>query len=69
MCSLNITFAMDNNTNVQLDDSNVLNQGYEKSMLLISDNSGTNILDSAANEVLKNYSNLSYDSFVFNFIP
>ena len=58
MCSLNITFAMDNNTNVQLDDSNVLNQGYEKSMLLISDNSGTNILDSAANEVLKNYSNV-----------
>ena len=58
MCSLNITFAMDNNTNIQLDDSNTLNQGYDKSMFLISDNSGTNILDSAANEVLNNYSNV-----------
>ena len=49
---------MDNNTNIQLDDLNTLNQGYDKSMLLISDNSGTNILDSAANEVLNNYSNV-----------
>ena len=53
MCSLNISFAQDNDTITSAD----LNQ-YDKSMLLISDNGGTNIFDSAANEVLNNYSNV-----------
>ncbi|WP_296862090.1 hypothetical protein [uncultured Methanobrevibacter sp.] len=46
-CTINVTFALDNDTIVQSDDSNNFNQGYNKSMLLISDNGGTNILDSA----------------------
>jgi len=58
-CSLNTTFAMDNDTIIQADELNCLNQGYDKTMLLISDNAGTNILDSAANEVLDNYSNIN----------
>ncbi len=58
-CTINVTFALDNDTVVQSDDSNNFNQGYNKSMLLISDNGGTNILDSAAKEVLNNYSNVN----------
>ena len=55
MCSLNISFAQDNNNTITSADSNQ----YDKSMLLISDNGGTNIFDSAANEVLNNYSNVN----------
>ena len=58
-CSLNTTFAMDNDTIIQTDDLNCLNQEYEKTMLLISDNAGANILDSAASDVLDNYSNVN----------
>ena len=55
MCSLNISFAQDNNNTITSADSNQ----YDKSMLIISDNGGTNIFDSAANEVLNNYSNVN----------
>ena len=58
ICSLNTTFAMDNDTIIQTTDTFSSNPGNEKTMLLISDNSGTNIFDSAANEVLNNYSNI-----------
>ena len=51
---INAAFALDENTTVQTDSLSSQNQAYNKTMLLISDNSGTNILDSAANEVLKN---------------
>lgn len=49
---------MDNDTIIQTTDTFSSNPGNEKTMLLISDNSGTNIFDSAANEVLNNYSNI-----------
>ena len=56
---INAAFALDENTTVQTDSLSSQNQAYNKTMLLISDNSGTNILDSAANEVLKNYSDVN----------
>ena len=59
LCTVNITFALDNDTFVQSDNSNDLNHEYNKTMLLISDNGGTNILDSAAKEVLNNYSDVN----------
>ena len=59
MSCINATFALDENTTVQTDSLSSQNQAYNKTMLLISDNSGTNILDSAANEVLKNYSDVN----------
>jgi cobaltochelatase CobN len=58
ICTLNVTFAADNDTIVQADDLGASNQNYDKIMLLISDNGGTNIFDSAAKEVLNNYSNV-----------
>ena len=58
MSCINATFALDDNTTIQ-DSVSSQNQVYNKTMLLISDNSGTNILDSAANEVLKNYSDIN----------
>ncbi len=59
LCTINITFALDNDTIVQSDNHNDLNPEYNKTMLLISDNGGTNILDSAAKEVLNNYSDVN----------
>ena len=59
LCTINITFALDNDTFVQSDNSNDFNHEYNKTMLLISDNGGTNILDSAAKEVLNNYSDVN----------
>ncbi|WP_407379190.1 cobaltochelatase subunit CobN [Methanobrevibacter sp.] len=55
MSSINISFAQDNET---LSDLEANNQIYDKSMLLIADNGGTNILDSAASDILMNYSNV-----------
>lgn len=55
---MNATFAQDSNTTVMSDSVSSQNQAYNKTMLLISDNSGTNILDAAANEVLVNYSDV-----------
>ena len=54
----NVSFALDNDTDIQSGDMDVSNQHYDKSVLLISDNGGTNIFDSAATEILKNYSNV-----------
>ena len=59
LCTINITFALDNDTFVQSDNYNGLNPEFNKTMLLISDNGGTNILDSAAKEVLNNYSDVN----------
>jgi len=56
--TINISFALDNDTITESNDLNFSNQESIKTMLLISDNSGTNILDSAANEILDNYSNV-----------
>lgn len=53
-----MAFALDNDTIVQSDELVSVNPEYNKTMLLISDNGGTNILDSAANEILKNYSDI-----------
>ena len=49
--SLNVCFAEDNISSSPADS--------EKSMLLISDNGGTNILDSATKDVSDNYSNVN----------
>ena len=59
MSCINATFALEDNGTVIADSVSSQNQAYNKTMLLVSDNSGTNILDSAANEVLNNYSDVN----------
>lgn len=58
MSCVNVSFALENDTDIQSSDLDTSNSQYNKSVLLISDNGGTNILDSAASEILNNYSNV-----------
>ena len=48
---INAAFALDENTTVQTDSLSSQNQAYNKTMLLISDNSGTILISIYKSEV------------------